>query len=423
MNVFQFILYYITIFFSSICLCVAFSKISGNIFQLKLKNIIILLISCLFNILNNYYMISFFRIFIAFIITFFMIRLIFKIDLKEVFINVVIIAITSLILDIISSNVLFFVPNINDLNDSVILKVLVSLFSSLALLFIYNSKMLNYIEKIKQCIKNFVNFYIFSLLIIFILSLICYFRSIDLANIPLIFTAIISLVFILICLKIIINDKYNNKVLLEKNKNLKDSYKAYSETLEECKELNHNLKNDLYSLKASLPKKYQTQANNLIIKYNKDYDWINRIDEIPEGLQGIIYLKINEAAQKKVKIILNTIKNIDALEKDYLDLCSIIGILIDNAVEASKNAKSKLVEINITETKNDIYIKIINKFTNTIDLNKIGKKNYSTKEYKSGLGLNYIKKVKNNNIKVNFNIISDLFITCVKYKQNVKKSS
>ena len=59
---------------------------------------------------------------------------------------------------------------------------------------------------------------------------------------------------------------------------------------------------------------------------------------------------------------------------------------------------------------------LINIFNNKIDLNKISKKNYSTKEIKSGIGLYYISKINNNNIDVKYKIINNLFIFKIIYK-------
>lgn len=67
-------------------------------------------------------------------------------------------------------------------------------------------------------------------------------------------------------------------------------------------------------------------------------------------------------------------------------------------------------------------LKVINKFSNKINLNEIGNKDYSTKNRNSGLGLNYISKIKNKNIKTNIQIVNNLFIASIEYeiKENKK---
>lgn len=213
-----------------------------------------------------------------------------------------------------------------------------------------------------------------------------------------------------------INDKYNIKILKEKNKNIKDSYEAYYKTIEECRIFKHNLKNTMYALKTKLPEKNQKEFDDLLQKQMKEFEWINNISVIPEGLQGLIYLKIKEAKNKKINIILNSENHINIKNKDYFYLCETIGILIDNAIEASIKSNSHTVVIDIDENEKRLKIDIINIFNNKIDLNKISKKNYSTKEIKSGIGLYYISKINNNNIDVKYKIINNLFISKIIYK-------
>ena len=133
-------------------------------------------------------------------------------------------------------------------------------------------------------------------------------------------------------------------------------------------------------------------------------------------MQGLIYLKIKEAKNKKINIILNSENHINIKNKDYFYLCETIGILIDNAIEASIKSNSHTVVIDIDENEKRLKIDIINIFNNKIDLNKISKKNYSTKEIKSGIGLYYISKINNNNIDVKYKIINNLFISKIIYK-------
>ena len=370
-------------------------------------------------LMNNLYNIAGLKIMFSFIITVIEAKIFFKDKIKNCIFYTVIYSILSMMLEIIMSIIfLKHIKNIDYLNQQVYFKVFLSILFSLIILLIYKvPKIKEIVDKLKQIVTRILKFYNLVFLINIIL-IICIYLLGDGMNSKILLTYIIlSIVLMIICFNIIINSKYTNNILEEKNKNLIDSYNAYSETIDECKELKHNLKNDLFYLKTSLPNTYKNQVNDLITKYNTKYEWINKIDDIPEGLQGLIYLKMTEAKNKKIKVYINSQKKINTSDKDYLDLCNIVGILLDNAIEASEQTKNKIIEINITETKNEILIKISNNFVNKVDINKIGKKNYSTKELKSGIGLNYIKKVNNSKIKVKFFIINDIFITNIFYKK------
>ena len=237
----------------------------------------------------------------------------------------------------------------------------------------------------------------------------------DLDNNHILLLAISSITFIIISYKIIINDKYNILELKIYNENLKSSSEAYSKTIDECRELKHNLKNDLIGIKSFIPKEYHNEINELILKYNKRYEWISKIDNIPEGIQGVIYLKSKEAKKKHIKMYIDVKENIRNINKDYFELSSILGILLDNSIENSISSKAKVISVYINSSKNNLNIEIINTFSNKIDLDKLGNKDYSTKKEKSGIGLNYIKNLKKKNIKVKYSIVNNLFKTNISY--------
>lgn len=422
MNIIQLIIY----FFLEMLITAIMLFCTGKMFDKKIKvnkqNILTFILITILLLINNLYNVVSLKAIIAMILFYISNKLIYKSSVKTTLLYVIIYTFISLVLEIILSPIcLIKIKNIYVLNNKTILKIFFSIINGICLVFIFSNKhILNIVNKIISSLSKFFNFFNVSIIILFILNILIDTRALELKNFSIVIVSCVCTVFMIISIKIILIDKYNINILQERNKNIKDSYKAYEETIEECRILKHNLKNELYAMKSSLPHEYQDLLNKIIIKYNKNYEWINNIGDIPGGLQGLIYLKINEANQKKINIYINTDKSIKTNEKDYLDLCNIVGILLDNAIEASKLTKKRIIEINIKEDIDEINIKIINLFNNSIDTSKIGEKNYSTKEFKSGLGLNYIKKVKNSNINVNFKIINDVFITNVLYKQ-IKK--
>ena len=398
-----------------------YEKISLNKPIIK-KNIPIIIIICSLIIINNIYNFKSLITITSFFLTASIFYVVFKENIKTLIINTLLFAITSILLEVfISSIFIFFIKNVSELNEYAIYKCLFSVIECLFTYVIICSKpALIVIRKLRDIMKKYVDIRIAICLILLLLCINMTLRMIDTSNIYSLIASISCNLFLILFIKIIINDKYNLSLLEENNKNIKDIYNAYYETVESYSEFKHNINNDLYSLKANIPKKYQSYTDTIIKKYNKNYNFITNIDKVPEGLQGIIFIKLKEANKNKINISVNTNKEIKTKNNDYLSMCSIVGILLDNAIEATKNAKSKNIEINISENDNLLTIKIFNIFKNYIDLNKIGNKKYSTKEYKSGIGLNYIKKIKNNNINVDFEIVNDLFISKIKYKKTNK---
>ncbi len=415
MGIGNFLIYYIGELFMTFTVIFCYAKLTSQKIYFNLKNLISLIVFAIIFLINNLYNLVSLRYLCSLIIYFALNKIWFKNNVKYTLSYTIICSIITIIVELaLSYALLYKFKNIGELNNSVIVKFLFTVIDCIFLIFIFKYRYtVNFINKIKRNI----NFYSVSMSIILFLNLIVVYRGVSFENKTLIILSIVCIIFIIITFKVIINDKYNIRILEDKNKHLKETYDAYSNTIDEYKEFKHNLKNELYSLKVALPEEYQPIVNKIILKYNKETDWINRIDKMPQGIQGILYLKIHEAENKKVKIIVNTKIFTKFENNNFLDLSNVIGILIDNAIDASSLTKNKIIVVNIEETKSFINIKMINKFINSIDLNQIGKKNYSTKVYKSGLGLNSLKKLKSNNLKVNFNIVNDLFITNILCKK------
>ena len=104
--------------------------------------------------------------------------------------------------------------------------------------------------------------------------------------------------------------------------------------------------------------------------------------------------------------------------KTYTMICKIVGIVFDNAIEATLSSKKKQLLFDVYEENNDIIIDIEISFNNTVYIEKISNKNYSTKGKNRGLGLYIVKKMINSNKKLSLEqkIDKDIFITklCIK---------
>ena len=75
----------------------------------------------------------------------------------------------------------------------------------------------------------------------------------------------------------------------------------------------------------------------------------------------------------------------------------IIGILLDNAIEATEKAASKKINVIISKDDNDsTFIQIENSVRDkNIDIESIFEKGVSSKKIKSGIGLWEVKKLVN----------------------------
>ena len=420
MNLLEFLVYFFAEVFMIYFLLNIFANIDKVSFKFcnttKSKIIVsIFAILLIFNSMHNY---TEYKLLITFLIMILLYYNYFKTGLRNSIYNAAIVISFNSILEILLSLIMFIgLANYIDLNNNELLKIAFSfiVFGTSNRIF-YIEKVSGLVRKFKETLEQNISLEIILASIVVILNIFSFFRSQDFKNMYSIISIVIGIIYIILTSSVIVKSKFLVEKLVAKNKELSNSYKAYSETIQQFRELKHNLKNDLYGIKTNLPKEKQVYINDVILKYNKDNEWINNIEDMPEGLQGLIYLKKNEAEKNKVKMLINYKSSNKIQENDFVDLCDTIGILIDNAIEASKDLKNKIFLLDVNDINNNIEITITNSFTNKIDTTEIGNKNYSTKKKKSGLGLNYIKRINNERIKVKLSIINDLFITKIIYK-------
>lgn len=135
-----------------------------------------------------------------------------------------------------------------------------------------------------------------------------------------------------------------------------------------------------------------------------------------------MYYKFSEAEEKGLDVKLNIAKQVensflkDLNTKDFKDLTRILGVYLDNAIEASVLSEKKQLGIEIYKVKNDIEIIISNTYSNKVDKDKIGNERYSTKGLTRGHGLLLVKRILKNNNR----LTSEAKITDTIYSQTIK---
>lgn len=117
------------------------------------------------------------------------------------------------------------------------------------------------------------------------------------------------------------------------------------------------------------------------------------------------------ATEKGIKMKFNVFTDLSNINFNIYELTRILGILLDNAIEAAELTDEKLIEIELKSTeKKQLFIITNSCIDDKISTTKIFEKGYSTKERNSGIGLWKVHKIlsKNENL--------DLFTTVSNHK-------
>lgn len=119
------------------------------------------------------------------------------------------------------------------------------------------------------------------------------------------------------------------------------------------------------------------------------------------AIYSILVNKYNLAKEKNIKITLEVVFDFQKISEYSYDISRILGILLDNAIEASVEAEEKRINIRFNTNKNIKCIEIENTYKNdeNIDTSKIFEKNFTTKKEcgNTGIGLWEVKKILDKN--------------------------
>ena len=209
-------------------------------------------------------------------------------------------------------------------------------------------------------------------------------------------------------------------------------YMKYTEEIESAFENLRAFKHDIKNIFATMKLYIDSGDNEKIKNYyytkmlvmcddmtiqNSIIEQLNKIT-IPE-VKSIIYYKINTAYLKKININLELFDKINYIKIPLMEFCRILGIFLDNAIEATTLTEDKKISIAITKNQDsEIAIQIQNTFDNSYKINtySIFSKNYSTKDKTRGHGLYYARKTLNNyqNTSLEVQINENIFLVVLR---------
>lgn len=266
---------------------------------------------------------------------------------------------------------------------------------------------------------------LFSILVVFYTE---YSNVNSSSNKELVLGIIVIISFVLILYSLVKQKMENNKLMTRYLK-LLEFIKNYEKELDKQKELRHESKNQLITARDKIVDKEKEHElikylNSIIADYVKgNNEKYTSFQYLPaNGIKGFFYYKANEAETHGINLSINVspkventfIGNLDT--NDFKQLGILLGVYLDNAIDASKNSKDKKMAIEIYKTGEDIEIIISNTYEGIIDIENIGKTKYTTKGKNHGYGLMLVSKILEDNKRFE----AQRIVTDIVYSQKLK---
>ena len=133
-----------------------------------------------------------------------------------------------------------------------------------------------------------------------------------------------------------------------------------------------------------------------------------------DGIYNLLTKKYEEAESKGIKFNMTFLLDLTTLRMKIYEFARILGILLDNAIEASSETDEKIINLifkNDAENNRQLII-IENTYKDkNINTEKIFEKGVSSKENHTGIGLWEVRKLisKNNNVNLHTTVTEKYF--------------
>ncbi len=118
-------------------------------------------------------------------------------------------------------------------------------------------------------------------------------------------------------------------------------------------------------------------------------------------IKGLITTKILQAQEKKIPISIEVPDEVDRIDMNTIELSRIIGIILNNAIEASENLEDPLIRIAFIDNDVSVTFIVMNKCSDNIPkIHELFEQGFSTKGDNRGLGLSTLKELTDENENV-----------------------
>lgn len=196
-------------------------------------------------------------------------------------------------------------------------------------------------------------------------------------------------------------DKYNESM---------EYVLRYEKIINEQGKKNHEYNNQLMVIKGYInnPERLSEYLDEVIGEHKTGQNYtVKQLGFLPDGgVKGLLYHKLSKMEDNNIKYYLYVDQNLKDKDienfdlKTYRDLTKLLGVFLDNAIDAALKSEEKEIEVELKDKDDCLLLTISNTYDKNTDINKVGKSGFTTKGVGHGFGLSIVKDIAKTNSEI-----------------------
>lgn len=266
------------------------------------------------------------------------------------------------------------------------------------------------IQKLNLIISKNHKDWIYIIIIIFLMSLLMVFNKNNLEYSKDYYINVVMVVFVVFSLIYVIYNKFQRHAMEDKYNESMEYVLRYEKIINEQGKKNHEYNNQLMVIKGYVnnPERLTEYLEEVIGDHRTGQNYtVKQLGFLPDGgVKGLLYHKLSKMEDNNIKYYLYVDQNIKDKDiesfdlKTYRDLTKLLGVFLDNAIDAALKSEEKEIEVELKDKDDYLLLTISNTYDKNIDINKVGKSGFTTKGVGHGFGLSIVKDIAKTNSEI-----------------------
>lgn len=266
------------------------------------------------------------------------------------------------------------------------------------------------IKKLNENTKKNNKDWIYIFLVMILLILLMAFNRYKMKSTLEYYISFVMLIFVIISFVYVIYNKFQRQAMEDKYNESMEYVLRYEKIINEQGKKNHEYNNQLMVIKGYInkPERLSEYLDEVIGEHKTGQNYIvKQLGFLPDGgVKGLLYHKLSKMEDNNIKYYLYVDQNLKDKDtesfdlKTYRDLTKLLGVFLDNAIDAALKSEEKEIEVELKDKDDCLLLTISNTYDKNTDINKVGKSGFTTKGVGHGFGLSIVKDIARTNSEI-----------------------